>query len=133
MGNSVIFQSMKSVLVIGLGGAIGSELRYGTQLFVHKLYPFAFPMGTFLVNIIGCFCIGVFYALSEKGNILTPDWRLFLITGLCGGYTTFSTFAYENVNLLRTGDYLYFGLYTMGSVVLGLLAVFLGIILIKSL
>jgi CrcB protein len=89
-------------------------------------------MGTFLVNISGCLLIGIFYALSEKGNLLTPEWRLFLTTGFCGGFTTFSSFAYENVNLLRNSDFLYFGLYILSSVVLGIAGVYLGIFLIKS-
>ena len=102
------------------------------QTWVSKMYPFTFPLGTFIVNIFGCFLIGLFYELSEKGNVLTPDWRLALTTGLCGGFTTFSTFGYENMNLLRTGDYLYFGLYAVGSVLLGITAVYLGVFTIKQ-
>jgi CrcB protein len=123
---------MKTLLVIALGGAIGTIARYGTQVYLYKLYPIAFPMGTFLVNILGCLLIGIFYGLSEKGNFLTPEWRLFLTTGLCGGFTTFSSFAYENVNLLRNSDFLYFGLYILSSVLLGIAGVYLGILLIKS-
>jgi CrcB protein len=123
---------MKVLFIIALGGAIGSASRYGVQSYIYKLYPFAFPMGTFLVNIIGCLLIGIFYGLSEKGNMLTPEWRLFLTTGFCGGFTTFSTFAVENVNLLKNSDFLYFGLYILGSVVLGITGVYAGIWIIKS-
>lgn len=123
---------MKSFLFIAIGGAAGSVLRYVMQSYIFKLYPFVFPMGTFVVNILGCLLIGIFYALSERGSLL-PEWRLFLITGVCGGFTTFSTFSYENMNLLRTGDYFYFLLYSVGSLILGVLAVFAGIFLIKSL
>lgn len=122
---------MKQILVIGLGGGIGSIFRYSLQLLVSRFMLAVFPAGTFIVNILGCFLIGIFYALSEKGNILTPQWRLFLTTGLCGGFTTFSTFAYENVNLLRSNDFLYSVLYIMGSVLLGITGVYAGIILIK--
>ena len=122
---------MKTLLIIALGGAIGSIARYGMQVYLYKLYPIAFPMGTFLVNISGCLLIGIFYGLSEKGNLLTPEWRLFLTTGICGGFTTFSAFAFENVSLLKTGDFLYFGLYTAGSVFFGIAATFGGIALLK--
>ena len=124
---------MKALFIVALGGAIGSISRYGVQSFMYKLYPFTFPMGTFLVNVFGCLLIGIFYGLSEKGNILTPEWRLFLTTGFCGGFTTFSSFAFENVNLLKNSDFLYFGLYILGSVILGIVGVYAGIWIIKSL
>ncbi len=124
--------SFKSLLIVFAGSGIGGVARFGMQTWVSKIYPFTFPLGTFIVNIFGCFLIGLFYALSEKGNVLTPDWRLALTTGLCGGFTTFSTFGYENMNLLRTGDYLYFGLYAAGSVLLGITAVYIGVFTIKQ-
>jgi CrcB protein len=124
---------MRTALIIALGGAGGSLLRYGVQAYVFRLYPFTFPLGTLIVNVSGCLLIGLFYALSEKGNLITPEWRLFLTTGFCGGYTTFSTFAYENVNLLRGADFMYLALYIAGSVILGIAAVFLGIFLIRLL
>ena len=108
-------------------------MRYWIQSWVFRLYPYSFPLGTFAVNITGCLLIGLFYALSEKGNLLTPEWRMALTTGFCGGFTTFSSFAHENIDLLRTGDYLFFGLYIAGSVVLGIAAVFLGIATVKYL
>ncbi len=113
---------IKNIILVGLGGAVGSVARFLGQRYVYSIHPHPFPFGTFLVNITGCLLIGIFYGLSERGNILTPDWRLLLTTGLCGGFTTFSTFAYENVNLLRAGDFLYAGLYTAGSMVLGIAA-----------
>jgi CrcB protein len=121
----------KNILLVGFGGAIGSIARYLSQKYIYEWHPHPFPFGTFLVNIAGCFLIGVFYGLMEKGNILTPEWRLFLTTGLCGGFTTFSTFAYENVILLKTGDFIYLGLYIAGSVVLGIAAAFGGVVILK--
>ncbi|HEY4876902.1 MAG TPA: fluoride efflux transporter CrcB [Puia sp.] len=121
----------KNILVVGIGGGLGSIARFLCQKYISAWHPHPFPFGTFLVNILGCFLIGMFYALAEKGNILTPEWRLFLTTGICGGFTTFSSFAYENVSLLRSGDFLYFGFYTAGSVFLGIVATFGGIALLK--
>jgi CrcB protein len=69
--------------------------------------------------------------LAEKGNILTPEWRLILTTGFCGGFTTFSSFAYENINMLKSADYTYFILYISGSVVLGILAAVAGAVIMK--
>lgn len=122
---------LKNIFFVGLGGGIGSIARYLCQKYFYEFHPHTFPFGTFLVNIFGCFLIGVFFALSEKGNVLTPEWRLFLTTGICGGFTTFSAFAYENVILLKTGNVLYFGLYIAASVVLGIAATFAGIALLK--
>ena len=123
---------IKSILLVGVGGGIGSIFRYLCQKWVYQLYPSIFPWGTFLVNIVGCFLIGVFFAASEKASFIPGDWRLFLMTGLCGGYTTFSAFAFENMNLVRAGNISYTLLYSIGSVVLGILAVFAGIVLIKT-
>src|SRR5436190_11427261 len=109
--------NLKFILIIFAGSGIGGVARYGMQSFVYKIYPFTFPLGTLTVNILGCFCIGVFVALGERGNLLNQEWRFALITGFCGGFTTFSTFAFENMNLLRSGNYLYFGLYTASSIV----------------
>jgi fluoride exporter len=122
-----------NLLLVGAGGAVGSILRYLCQRWINETYQHTFPLATFLVNITGCLLIGVFYAMAEKGSILTPQARLLLVTGFCGGFTTFSTFAFENVSLLRSGDLLYSLLYISGSVVLGVLAVYLGVFVIKQL
>jgi len=122
---------LKNVILVGLGGGMGSIARFLTQKYLYQWYPHPFPFGTFLVNLSGCFLIGLFYGLTEKGNLLTPEWRIFLTTGFCGGFTTFSTFAYENINMLKSGDFLYFGLYTAGSLILGIAATFVGIAVLK--
>jgi CrcB protein len=117
---------MKSLLYIGIGGGLGSILRYMVQVFIGRHVPLIFPLGTFLVNCSGCFLIGIFYSLAAKYTTISPEWRLFLITGICGGFTTFSTYSYDGLMLLRQGSNFAFMIYILGSVVLGLLATFAG-------
>jgi CrcB protein len=115
---------VKPILVIFLGGGIGSVCRYLAGLSITRHFPgaYPFPAGTFVVNITGCFLIGLLYGIGLRHSWFTVDWRLFLITGICGGYTTFSTFSNEAILLIRQGNYLYFLLYITLSVVVGLLA-----------
>lgn len=124
---------MKNILLVGLGGGIGSIGRYLCQKWMSENSSHPFPWGTFIVNLAGCFLIGLIYALAEKTTMLSPQTRLFLMTGLCGGFTTFSAFAFENMTMLRSGDTLFFLLYAAGTLVLGIAAVFAGIALIKIL
>jgi CrcB protein len=124
---------IKNILLVGLGGGIGSMARYLCQKWFAENTVQPFPWGTFAVNLAGCFLIGLVYAIAEKTTLLSPQTRLLLITGLCGGFTTFSAFAFENMTLLRSGDTVYFLLYSIGSVVLGIGAVFAGIAIIKLL
>lgn len=121
----------KDILMVGLGGGVGSVARFLCQRFVHTWYPHAFPFGTLIVNFLGCFLIGLLLGLMEKGSIVKPEWKLLLVTGFCGGFTTFSAFAAENIQLLRDGRLFYFTMYTVGSVVLGILAAFAGLSLVK--
>lgn len=118
---------MRILLLIGAGGFLGSIARYLTQQGIGKILPVAFPYGTFIVNITGCFLIGVLYAFSNRSNMLITEWRLFLTTGFCGGFTTFSTFSIEAYTLVREGQYLYFALYAGLSVALGIFATFIAI------
>jgi len=118
---------MRSLLFVGIGGGIGSMLRYLLQIFIGRHVPIVFPLGTFLVNCSGCFLIGMFYSLATKYTGFSPEWRLFLITGICGGYTTFSTYSYDGLILLKQGSNMAFMIYVLGSVVLGLLATFAGV------
>lgn len=122
---------IKNILLVGLGGGLGSILRYLCQKWIYNLYPHPFPWGTFMVNLGGCLVIGILFGISEKTSALSPEWRLLLTTGFCGGFTTFSTFAYENMILLRNGDLTYFLLYTILSIVLGVAGVFGGVALVK--
>ncbi len=122
---------IKNFLLVGLGGGVGSMARYLCQKWFNENYPHPFPWGTFTVNLVGCFLIGIIYSASEKTSVLSPHIRLLLITGFCGGFTTFSTFAFENMNLLRSGDSIYFLIYTIASIVLGIGGVFIGMAIMK--
>jgi len=117
---------IKLILIAGTGGFLGTVSRFLASRFFQNLFLSSFPFGTFIVNVTGCLLIGIFYGLSQKGNILNPEWSMFLTVGFCGGFTTFSAFAGENVALLRDGNFLHFMLYTGLSVFLGLTATFLG-------
>ncbi len=121
---------MKILFVIGTGSFFGGILRYLLSQFVQSKFLSAFPFGTLTVNIIGCFLIGLVFGLTDRGT-LTPEWRLFLATGMIGGFTTFSAFSFETVGLLRDGQLWYATAYIVGSVIIGLLATFIGISIIK--
>ena len=123
----------RNVLLVGVGGFVGSVARYLVAVLFANQFSSVFPFATLTVNVIGCFMIGIIFALSDRGNILSPEWRVLLTTGFCGGFTTFSTFSYESLRLLQDGEYLYVGAYVLASVVVGLAATYVGIILIRSL
>jgi CrcB protein len=118
---------LKTILLIGSGGFLGSIARYGLQQLTHKVIATTFPFGTLLVNIIGCFAIGLIYGSASKSNWLTEDWKLFLAVGICGGFTTFSSFSHENIKLLQEGHALQALLYIAASLFIGLAMTFLGI------
>jgi CrcB protein len=124
-------QIFRTFLIVGLGSFLGGGSRYLTNIFAQKYFLTGFPIGTFIANVLGCFLIGVFFAISEKTNVISPEWRLFLTTGFCGGYTTFSTFSIESINLLRSKEIFYFSLNLGLSVVAGLLATLAGIFIIR--
>jgi len=120
---------MKLVLVF-LGGGLGSSLRYLLAQYLNHS-PGTIPYGTFLANVLGCLIIGIVLALGAKNNLLSTQATLLLATGFCGGFTTFSAFAYENMVFLKNGDIGLFLLYTFLSLALGLLAVFGGFWLVR--
>ena len=122
---------IKTILLIGIGGAIGSILRYFTSVFVQKYYASAFPLATFITNVIGCFLIGLLVGLLDKNQMADSNLKWFLITGFCGGYTTFSVFGYENFSLVQGSNSAVALLYIGASIFIGLLAVWCGISLAK--
>jgi CrcB protein len=114
---------IKNLLLVGLGGSIGSMARYAaTWLIKSKTFPYA----TLTVNIIGSFIIGMLFAIIIKEDGLTDNWKLFLATGICGGFTTFAAFSLENMGLLQNGKTGMAVIYILLSIVLGVLATFLG-------
>jgi CrcB protein len=119
---------VKTYLWIALGGALGSMLRYGLGTFIDARLGGLFPWGTVIVNITGCFVIGFFSTLTgAEGRVMVaPDMRLFVLVGICGGYTTFSSFSLQTLNLLRSGDLMRGGGNIAVSVVACMLAVWIG-------
>tara|TARA_B100001287_G_scaffold66033_1_gene53900 strand:- start:862 stop:1245 length:384 start_codon:yes stop_codon:yes gene_type:complete len=122
---------MKNFLLVFLGGGLGSGLRYLITASMNQ-YSKILPFGTFTVNMIGCLLIGLIFGYAHKESTLTSNQALLLATGFCGGFTTFSAFANENLELLKNGEIFNFSLYTFGSIIIGILAVFIGYYIINS-
>lgn len=121
---------MKQLLLVFIGGGFGSVLRYIIGKYLNSAQT-GIPYGTFAANILGSLLIGIILGLAAKNNTLNQSQTLLLATGFCGGFTTFSTFAYENHMFLKSGDFTTFAIYTIASFILGFLAVFLGMFLVK--
>lgn len=121
---------VKQLLLVFLGGGTGSIARFLVSKYLNNPNN-GIPYGTFTANILGSFFIGIILGLALRNNTLSENTVLLLATGFCGGFTTFSTFAYENHVLLRTGDFISFFIYTISSFVVGFLLVFLGMWLVK--
>lgn len=123
---------LKTLLIIGTGSFIGGVLRYLLSLFIQNKFPVKFPFGTFSVNLAGCLLIGIVFGLTDKG-FTSDEFKLFLSTGILGGFTTFSAFSIESINLMLEGEIVIAIIYIIASVLGGLLAAYAGITLIKLL
>ena len=122
---------LKTILYIGIGGAIGSVLRYLTTVLVSKFWPTTFPLATFIANVLGCFLIGFIIGYLEKNNLANSNLKWLLITGFCGGFTTFSAFGFENYSLFNNNNSVLAFTYIGLSIVAGLFAVWLGLFVSK--
>ena len=122
----------RNILFVALGGMLGSVGRFLVVSFTVYLLPFTFPFGTLAVNILGCFVMGAAVGMAERYLWFHHEWRIFLTAGFCGGFTTFSAFAFENVELLLDKNYGTFAAYSIASFVLCILSAFIGLILTKS-
>lgn len=124
---------MKHILLVALGGAIGSVARFKLSgLILHQAVHLKFPLGTFVVNILGCLLIGILAGLAEKSGVFSSAWRVFLFTGLLGGFTTFSAFGLETMILLKSGDLLVALLYVTLSLVVGLVLMYGGFLFFRN-
>jgi CrcB protein len=116
----------RNILLVGIGGFLGSVARYIVSRLNLNVDFFSIPVGTLVVNIAGSYIIGFLTGISEKSELLTSEWRLFLMVGICGGFTTFSSFTNENLMLMHNGQFFTVFLYTGLSILLGFLMVYLG-------
>lgn len=122
---------MKQFILVFIGGGFGSALRFLIGKWLNSSET-GIPYGTFAANILGSLLIGIILGIAAKNDSLTQNQTLLLATGFCGGFTTFSTFAYENHVFLKSGDFMNFAVYTIASFIVGFLAVFLGMYLVKA-
>jgi len=123
---------MKILIWVFLGGGLGCSLRYGIHL-LFKNTSSQYPIGTFAANLIGCLLIGIFFGILHKLNVLKEEAHFFFIVGFTGGLTTFSSFALENVHLFKSGSLLQPLIYSLGSIIMGILMVLIGLWFSKSL
>ncbi|MCG2430843.1 fluoride efflux transporter CrcB [Aequorivita xiaoshiensis] len=121
---------MKQLVLVFIGGGLGSTMRYGLSKLLNNTAT-GIPYGTFAANILGSLLIGIILGLALKNQTLSQNTVLFLATGFCGGFTTFSTFAYENHLFLKSGDFMLFALYTIASFIVALAMVFIGLWTVK--
>lgn len=122
---------LKTLILVGFGGGVGSILRYLIGMYLYRHFPAAFPWGTWMVNVLGCFLIGLFVAIFDRSAGLNPEWRQLLVVGFCGGFTTFSAFSLESLSLLQNNQAIAAFLYMGTSIIVGFSATTLGFFLMK--
>lgn len=124
---------LKSLLIVGTGSFIGGAMRYLLSTYIKNMYGQTFPWGTLVVNLLGCFVFGIIFALFSKHNSADNTFCLLLTTGICGGFTTFSTFANESVQMIQNGNIGEFIGYMATSVIVGIALIALGYWIVKVL
>ena len=121
----------RNILFVAIGGMLGSVGRFVLATLAVQLVPSTFPVGTFLVNIVGSFIMGAAVGFAERNLWFHSSWRIFITAGFCGGFTTFSAFAFENIELILNRSYGTFALYSAATFAVCLLAAFAGLILTR--
>ena len=120
-----------AIIYVALGSALGGVARYFVSKIITAYAAGMFPWGTFVVNVVGCFIIGLVYGFLDRGGVMSENTRLFLTVGFCGGFTTFSTFAHENFLLFQSGNFLTLAAYGSLSLFVGILLAYLGFSIVK--
>ena len=123
---------VRSLLLVALGGGIGSMLRFLTSFLTNKYYASSFPLATFITNVLGCLLIGILMGSFDRSGTQSSELKFLLVTGFCGGYTTFSAFSYENIKLLQSGQTNTALAYMALSLVTGLLATWAGLLIART-